>query len=134
MIPSAHERDELLVIANISSLSITASTRAPSNANGISFHTVPLDIERDLMQAVSPRIRSMFAIFDQTMFHNTSSLAPLRLPTILTTNSGAEVPNATIVNPITRSDIRSFFASDDAPSTRKSAHLMSITNQSIMRT
>lgn len=128
MIPSAQDSHELLAIANISSLITTASTSDPSNANGISFRTVPLDMERDLKHAVSPRIRRIFAMFDQTIFQSTSSLAPLKLPIMLTTNSGADVPNATIVNPITRSDIRSFFASDDAPSTKKSAHLMSMIN------
>lgn len=37
------------------------------------------------------------------------SESPLNEATELTTNSGAEVPNATIVNPITKSDTLFFF-------------------------
>jgi len=43
-------------------------------------------------------------------------------------NSGADVPKATIVNPITVVGILKFFAKDEAPSTKKSAHFISIIN------
>lgn len=45
-----------------------------------------------------------------------------------TTNSGAEVPNATMVSQITISEIENFFANAEAPSTSRSAHLMSKKN------
>jgi hypothetical protein len=124
IIPSAHESDEELAPANISSLMMTASTSAHKRANGISFQVVLLDIVSALTLAVSHRIRRILAILDQMIFPMTMSFASLTLPIILTTSSGADVPNATIVSPITRSDIRSFLASEDAPSTRKSAPLM----------
>src|SRR5690606_40305663 len=43
---------------------------------------------------------------------------------MFTTNSGADVPKATMVNPITRSETLYFFASAEAPLTSKSAPLI----------
>ena len=43
-------------------------------------------------------------------------------------NSGALVPNATMVKPITSAGIRSFAATPDAPSTNQSAPLIKATN------
>lgn len=40
---------------------------------------------------------------------------------MLTTSSGAEVPNAITVKPITRSDMPHFFANAEAPSVNASA-------------
>ena len=51
------------------------------------------------------------------MFPMTISERPSAEATEFTTSSGAEVPNATIVNPITKSDTLFFFANDEAPST-----------------
>jgi hypothetical protein len=133
IIPSANDSDELDVKANILSLIMIASTRAHKSANGISFRVVLFDIFSALILAVSHSISRMFAIFDPMIFPSTISLASLTLPIILTTNSGADVQNATIVSPITILGIRSFFANDDAPSTRKSAHLISRTKPMSMR-
>jgi hypothetical protein len=41
--------------------------------------------------------------------------------TTLTTNSGAEVPKATMVSPMAKSDILYFFAKAEAPSTNQFA-------------
>jgi hypothetical protein len=133
-IPSASERDDVLVLANSSSLIITASTSAHKRAKGISFQVVLLDIVSALMLAVIHKIRRIFAIFDQIIFPSTISLASFTLPITFTTNSGADVPNATIVSPITKSDICNFFANDDAPSTRKSAPFIKRINHRTMRT
>jgi hypothetical protein len=46
---------------------------------------------------------------------------PFKADVTLTTNSGSEVPIATIVSPIISSEILSFLAILDEPSTRKSA-------------
>jgi hypothetical protein len=105
IIPSANDSDELDVKANILSLIMIASTRAHKSANGISFRVVLFDIFSALILAVSHSISRMFAMFDPMIFPSTISLASLTLPIILTTNSGADVQNATIVSPITRSDI-----------------------------
>lgn len=58
-------------------------------------------------------------------------VAPLRLELTFTTNSGAEVPKATIVSPITISEIQNFLASEEEPSTSKSAPLIRNTNPRI---
>src|SRR3989338_1565884 len=47
------------------------------------------------------------------------------LAKILTINSGAEVPNATIVSPITSAETPRRLAREEAPSTSKPAPLMS---------
>lgn len=47
---------------------------------------------------------------------------------IFTTNSGAEVPNATIVKPITKSDTLYFLANAEAPSTSQFAPKIRETN------
>lgn len=52
------------------------------------------------------------------MFPKTMSVVPLAEPNMLTISSGNDVPNATIVNPMTSVDIPSFLARDDAPSTK----------------
>lgn len=83
------------------------------------------------MIAEIQRISNIFAILDPTIFPIVIPVAPLRLAEILTTNSGAEVPNATIVSPIIRSEILSFLAIEEAPSTKRSAPLMRIINQII---
>ncbi|OQC34186.1 MAG: hypothetical protein BWX65_00542 [Bacteroidetes bacterium ADurb.Bin057] len=49
------------------------------------------------------------------------SLLPFMAATILTINSGADVPKATIVSPIMRSGMFKRFASPDAPSTNQLA-------------
>ena len=71
----------------------------------------------------------MFAILLPTTFEIARSLFPSSNETKLTTNSGADVPNATTVSPITRDEIPNFFATLPAPSTKKSAHLIKSTNQ-----
>ena len=62
------------------------------------------------------------------MLPNVISWCPPTLANTFTISSGAEVPKATIVKPIAISEIDSFLASDDAPSIKKSAHLIRITN------
>ena len=55
------------------------------------------------------------------MFPKIMSEYPLKDATELTTNSGAEVPNETIVKPMTKSDILFFFAKDEDPFTNQLA-------------
>lgn len=55
------------------------------------------------------------------------SVLPDMLAKMLTISSGAEVPNATMVKPITIDEILSFLAIEDDPSTSKSAPLISKT-------
>ena len=55
------------------------------------------------------------------------SFAPLKDAKTLTTNSGAEVPKATIVSPMTNSEILNRFAREEEPVTNQSAPLISKT-------
>ena len=52
----------------------------------------------------------------------------------LTTNSGAEVPKETMVNPIIKSDTLYFLASADAPSTNQLAPNINAVNPAIIKT
>lgn len=73
-------------------------------------------------------MRRMFAILLPITFPIVIPVTPFRLELILTTNSGADVPNATIVSPIIISEILNFLASEEAPITRRSAPLIKIMN------
>jgi hypothetical protein len=75
---------------------------------------------------VAQRIRRIFAILLQTTFPRTISLFHWILASRLTISSGIEVPNATIVRPITRLEIPNFFAREEAPRTRISAQPIKI--------
>jgi len=61
------------------------------------------------------------------------SAAPEVLANKFTTNSGIDVPNATIVRPITIAGTFHLFAREEAHSTSKSAPLMSAKNQTTKR-
>ena len=67
------------------------------------------------------------------MFPKTISESPLNEATELTTNSGADVPKATIVNPMTKSETLFFFANDDAPSTSQFAPKIKLANPVIIK-
>lgn len=62
------------------------------------------------------------------MFPNTISEYPWDEAMELTTNSGADVPKATIVNPIAKSDTLYFFANEAAPVTNQLAPIINNTN------
>lgn len=70
---------------------------------------------------VAQRMRRIFAILLPTTFPRAISLFSCILAKRLTISSGIEVPKATIVRPITRLEMPSFFASEEAPRTRISA-------------
>jgi len=72
-----------------------------------------------------PRIRAILNILLPMMFPKTTSLCPDMLEKIFTINSGADVPKATIVRPITISGTFALFAREAEPSTRKSAPFIS---------
>ena len=57
--------------------------------------------------AVPPRMKPRLKILDPTTFPIEISVWPVIAARIVTANSGADVPNATTVRPITRSDILS---------------------------
>ncbi|SRR5690554_2927776 len=74
--------------------------------------------------AETPKIRNRLNMLLPITLPYTTSFKPLVLDTTLTTNSGAEVPKATMVSPITNSDTLNFLAKAEAPLTRKSAPLI----------
>lgn len=68
------------------------------------------------------------------MFPKTISESPLNEATELTTSSGAEVPKATMVKPITKLEILFFFAKDEAPPTSQFAPKIKLVNPIIIKT
>lgn len=83
--------------------------------------------------ALIPRMTKILAIFDPTTFPNARSVFPESALVTDTRSSGEDVPNATIVRPITIGDIFSLSDTEDAPETRKSAPLISINNPTTKR-
>ena len=67
------------------------------------------------------------------MFPKTISENPLNEAIELTTNSGADVPKATIVNPITKSEMLFFLANEEAPSTSQFAPKIKLVKPSIIK-
>jgi hypothetical protein len=66
-------------------------------------------------------------MFDQTIFQIAIAVFQSNALITFITNSGAEVPKATIVNQITNEEIQNFLATELAQSTSISAHFISIT-------
>ena len=64
-----------------------------------------------------PNAKRTLAIFDPITFADASSPTPVVTDLIPTTSSGAEVPKATIVNPIINPETPRFLAKDAALST-----------------
>ncbi len=97
------------------------SIAAARKENGISFQTVECFTLRGVRIAHNPRISSMFAMLLPIMFPNEMSAVPFNAAKMLTNVSGSDVPNATMVSPITSVGMPNRLASDVEPSTRKSA-------------
>ena len=83
---------------------------------------------------VRPRITKVLMMLEPRILVMAKSVLPCATETILTTNSGIEVPNATTVKPMTKSLIPKRLAIAEAPSTRKSAPLTSATKPTITNT
>ena len=94
--------------------------------NGISTFTVAGFTLRVVMIEVIPRITSTFIILLPITFPIEIPLLPATAALRLTAASGALVPIATMVSPITSSGTPNFLATAAAPSTKKSAPFMSI--------
>ena len=73
-----------------------------------------------IIKADVPTTNKILKIFDPTMFPIAISALPFFAADTLVTNSGKEVPKATIVSPIKRSLIPKIRAICVAPSTAKS--------------
>lgn len=73
-------------------------------AKGISFQIVECWARSFAIKPVTPRIRRMLAILLPTTFPRATSADHRNAATILTTNSGSDVPKATTVRPTMRGD------------------------------
>lgn len=80
-----------------------------------------------------PRIQKILKIFEPTIFPTAISLCPFRAETIEVTSSGIDVPIATIVRPMTLSDIPNICAILTAPSTNIFPHKNNPINHPMMR-
>lgn len=97
--------------------------------NGTSLYMVELWAFSGYTSAATQSTSQVFAIFDPITFHKANSVCHFNAESIFTNSSGAEVPKATIVRPITSWEIPNLLARDQAPLTKTSAHLMSTINQ-----
>ena len=83
---------------------------------------------KGVIRAAMPKIKKVLAMLLPIMFPNARSEALFSPAVTFTKNSGADVPNDTMVRPITTCDIPKRKAIDEAPSTNRSAPLINITN------
>ena len=102
------------------------STAIPANAlRGISMRKVDFLQATGKIVAEIPRMMSVLIILLPSILVSAISDEPSAAATMFTTSSGADVPKATIVRPITKSEILRRFASPDAPLISQSAEIVS---------
>jgi hypothetical protein len=80
------------------------------------------------------KIKNTFEILLPKILPIAIAAFPLMLANIFTTNSGIEVPKATIVSPITIEEILALLATETEPSTSRSAHFINKTKPMTKRT
>ena len=100
------------------SLAQTKSISAESTHKGISLANVPLPTGIGATMAVHPTIISVLNMLLPTTLPIASPALPLKEERKLMTNSGAEVPKATMVSPITRLEMLKRLATEAAPSVK----------------
>ena len=98
------------------SLAHTASTTDAMMHSGISRLSIPRPTAMGLTRAVQPTIISMLKMLLPTTLPTAMSALPCRADRMLMTSSGADVPKATIVRPMTRFEIPYRLAMAAAPS------------------
>jgi hypothetical protein len=84
-----------------------------------------------LIKAEIPRINARLHMFEPTIFPSAISELPRNADVVDTINSGAEVPKATIVRPITRGESDNLNAIAVEPRTNKSPPRMSMARPTI---
>ena len=102
--------------SSMQSLAKQVSTSAERMTSGISLLIVPCPTCMGRTRAVHPIIINTLKILLPTTLPIAISALPCSEESTLITSSGAEVPKATMVNPITRSEIRKRLATEAAPS------------------
>ena len=100
------------------SLAQTKSTNEERMTNGISLLIVPSPTFMGSTKAVQPIIIKALNILLPTTLPIAISALPFNAESTLITNSGAEVPKATMVSPITKSEIRKRLATAAEPSVK----------------
>ena len=105
-----------------------------TTANGISFLTVVFDTTIGATSAEQPTMSMVLNMFEPITLPTARSDVPFKADTRLTKSSGADVPAATIVRPITISGTRIPRAKDEAPSVRRSAPQSTRATPTIMYT
>ena len=97
----------------------------PANAlRGISMRKVDFWHATGYIVAEIPRMMRVLMILLPRILVRAISEEPSDAATMLTTNSGADVPNATIVRPITKSEMLRRLAKPDAPLMSQSAEIV----------
>src|SRR3990167_8318224 len=112
---------------------IIITTKAERSIKGISFHIVECWRVIPFIQTTMPRMRRMFAILDPIIFPTAMSVTPFNVEEMLTDNSGADVPKATMVRPITREETPRRLANDEAQSTKIFADFIRIRREMMRR-
>lgn len=120
---------ELISTPSISvSFTKKATARIARSDRGISFDTVLFLTARGKIIAETPRIKRVLEIFDPIILPRAIPVDSFQAAIELTISSGADVPKATIVKPMTKFDRPNFLAIEDDPSTKISAPLTKKTN------
>ncbi len=117
-IPSILVREEKGASSINLSLASTSTITAERKQSGISIHVVFVFTAKGYISEEIPRITIILNKLLPMILPRVMSELPEAEAKILTISSGADVPKATIVSPITILGILYFFASDEAPSTR----------------
>ena len=98
-----------------------SSSTAARMDSGQSRRSSVLSITSGQTAADRPATISRLKMFEPTTLPTAISFAPRRAAVTLTASSGMDVPNATMVRPISSGDTPSLRASADAPATNLSA-------------
>ena len=96
--------------------------------SGKSLLRIALSIGIGFIKAQIPRTAKRLKIFEPVTLLSAISLEPLIAAEVLTASSGALVPIATMVNPIITPGTLKVRASEELPSTKKSAPFISVAN------
>ena len=114
------ERLMTLSMAPSKRISLAKNRRAndESITKGISLVNVPLPTTIGQVNAVQPTIIKILKRLLPTTLPIAKPALPCIAEVMLTTSSGADVPKATIVRPMTKSDILKRFARAEAPSVK----------------
>ena len=131
MMASAREKVLMTASAKLTSSSNIISAVDISSSKGSSFETVSLLTLIGRIMAAMPISRRALMILLPRTLPTKISVLPLISEEKETASSGAPVPNATIVRPISSLLTLKFDAIEEDPSTKKSAPLISKMNPAI---